>query len=84
MLTLTINLSPVGLIESLLTEDNWVAVAAMLDRSRAKREVMICCINLSFESRELQVGIIISVHQSVKKVQIERINVWENSVLPGA
>ena len=65
---------PVGLIEDLLSGESGVAVAAMLDRPRTRREVTVRCMNLGMEPRELKADTVIGIYQPVED-QIETSDV---------
>ena len=60
-------------IESSLSKDKGMAVAATLNRPRSNREVAVRCINLSPGPQELKVQIVIGIYQPVKEDQAKSV-----------
>ena len=60
---------PIGLIESLLSEDSGVVVAATLNRPWMKRAT-VQCMNLDTEPRELKAETIIGISNPLKRTRL--------------
>lgn len=74
--TLTLLSDPsglVGLIESLLSEDKGVTVTATLDRSRAKCEVTMHCMNLGTEPQVLIARLSLESTSQYRKARERRL-----------
>ena len=75
---------PVRLMDGLLSGEGGVAVAATLNRPRARRAVTVRCMNLDMKPLELKAGTVIGIYQPVEEGQIKALDVRAKSVLPGA